>query len=193
MTSARELPSGGDPAASPDAAAIGARIEGLLEEIRASGDARSSARAQELVRLLMSLYGAGLARMLGVVRTEGAGPQAVLDRFAQDGLISSLLVLHELHPDPVETRVHAALRGLEPHLPQPMRLTVVQISEAAVRLQVATPPNSSSGVGNLRASVERAIQEVAPEIAEIHIDGLDEPRLIQIARPARPVEAPGSR
>lgn len=196
MTDGHELPRvSGDRMRNPDTESIGARIEGLLEEIGASGDAKSSARAQELVRLLMSLYGAGLARMLDVVRTESAGPQAVLARFAQDGLVSSLLVLHELHPHPLETRIGAALTGLEPHLPPGMRLTVVEISETAVRLQAAVAPGSQSGVGHLRAAVERAIQEAAPEIDEVHIDGvgLNDPPLIQIQRRAPAVEAPGAR
>lgn len=167
-----------------DPQVVGAEIERLLEETGAHGAPGERARSQELVRLLMSLYGAGLSRILDVIRTEHGGPQAVLERFANDGLIASLLVLHELHPHPVDVRVRRALDTLQPHLPPKMSLSVVEITHDAVRLRVASGPAGESGAANLRASVERAVQEAAPEIVAIHIDGLDDGALIQIARGA---------
>jgi hypothetical protein len=165
-----------------DPTTAGAALEGLLLEIEAGDDAVAKTRAQALVRLLMSLYGAGLSRMLDVVRTEHGGPAAVLDRFAGDGLIANLLVLHDLHPHPVHHRVSRAIAALQPHLPPHISLTVVGTSADTVHVRA-----ESSGAGlpspNLRASVERAVQEAAPEIATIHIDGLPNGNgLIQIAR-----------
>ena len=52
----------------PDPRQAGERIAALLEEIRSISDARVRARAEELVRLLMELYGAGLERLLRVDR-----------------------------------------------------------------------------------------------------------------------------
>lgn len=176
----------------PDPEAIGAQLESLLQEMGALSDPAVSARAQELVRLLMSLYGAGLSRMLDVVRTEGGGTQAVLDRFAGDGLIASLLVLHDLHPHAVETRVRRALEGLQPHLPPAMTLTLMDVEEDTVRLRVTSAPETQGGAANLRASVERAIQEAAPEIASVRIDGIDGGGLIQITRRPAVPEASGA-
>jgi len=172
-----------------DPAAAGAEIENLVRKLDALQDREGRAQAQELVRLLMSLYGAAMARMIDVVRTEGDGGGAVLDRFAQDGLIASLLVLHELHPHPVAARVTSAIAGLQPHLPSHMRLAVVGITSDSVSLRV-DPPVGRSGASGLRASIERAVQESAPEISLILIEGLDEDqRLIQIRRGAEVVAA----
>jgi hypothetical protein len=172
-----------------DPAAAGAQIEELVRKLEALDDRHGRAQAQELVRLMMSLYGAAMARMMDIVRTEGQAGSAVLDRFGQDGLIASLLVLHDLHPHSVETRVTRALDGLRPHLPASMRLSVVGITEETVSLRV-DPPAGRSGAAGLRASIERAVQESAPEISEILIDGLDERQpLIQIRRGADVVAA----
>lgn len=157
----------------PDPAAIGLEIETLIERLEALGDAPASADARELVRLLMSLYGAGLARILDIARTETGGPQAILDRFAADGLVASLMVLHDLHPHPLEVRVQQAVAALQPHLPPKMTLRVLAAAGSVVRLQIDAPPQSQSGAVNLRASVERAIQEAAPEIRDVHIEGAD--------------------
>jgi hypothetical protein len=165
-----------------DPAAAGIALEGLLLEIEAGDDAAAKTHAQALVRLLMSLYGAGLSRMLDVVRTEHGGPAAVLNRFAGDGLIANLLVLHDLHPHPVHHRVTTAIAALQPHLPPHICLTVVGVTADTVRLRAESSGPALPGA-HLRASVERAVQEAAPEIATIHIEGLPNgDGLIQILR-----------
>jgi hypothetical protein len=165
-----------------DAVTVGAEIEVLVQELSALGDSPAKAQAQELVRLLMSLYGAGLSRVLDVVRTEGGGPQAVLDRLATDPLLASLLVLHDLHPHPVELRVQRALAGLQPHLPASTHVTLVGVEGDSVRVSVERPAAGQAPAGGtVRVAIQRAIQEAAPEITAIQIDGLGDP-LIQIAR-----------
>jgi hypothetical protein len=189
-----------------DPVTIGAEIESLIRKMGALGDSEATAQAQTLVRLLMSLYGAGLSRMLEIVRTEGGGPQAVLDRLASDPLLASLLVLHDLHPHPIDIRVQRALVELRPHLPADTHLTLVAIDTDSVRVRVeqsAYEPARSDGT--IRLAIERAIQEAAPEIGGIQIDGLDPPSpsvhrasgigeagaLIQIVQPSRMKAGPG--
>src|SRR5687767_13510815 len=118
-----------------DPAAIGVQIENLIAKMGAADDTQSAAEAQELVRLLMSLYGAGLSRMLDIVRTEVGGPQAVLDRLGNDPLVASLLVLHDLHPQPIDVRIKVALAGLTPHLPI-QTLTVLSANSNSVHVRV---------------------------------------------------------
>lgn len=164
-----------------DPAAIGVQIENLIAKMGTGGDAQSSAQAQELVRLLMSLYGAGLSRMLDIVRTEAGGPQAVLDRLGNDPLVASLLVLHDLHPHPIDVRVKMALAALTPHLPVQTQLTVLSANSDSVQVRVDRPTSAPMPSGGIRLAIERAIQEAAPEVVAVEIDGLEEP-LIQIVR-----------
>jgi len=165
-----------------DPAAIGGEIETLIRKMGALGDSQATAQAQELVRLLMSLYGAGLSRVLEIVRTEGGGPEALLDRLAADPLLASLLVLHDLHPHPIDARVERALTGLRPHLPALTHVRLVAADADSVRVAVERSAAGQAQTGNIRLAIERAIQEAAPEIGAIHIDGLDD-ALIQIVRP----------
>jgi hypothetical protein len=164
-----------------DPEALGAEIETLVGKLSALGDSPAKAQAQELVRLLMSLYGAGLSRILALIRTEGGGPQAVLDRCAADPLLASLLALHDLHPHPIGVRVQRALAGLQPHLSAATRLTLMAADEDGVRVMVEGQGGTQSGAEAIRVAIERAIQEAAPEVTGIFIEGLDEP-LIQITR-----------
>ncbi|HEX2166682.1 MAG TPA: NifU family protein [Longimicrobiales bacterium] len=165
-----------------DPATVGARIEALVQQLSALDSSPAKAQAQELVRLLMSLYGAGLSRVLDIVRTEGGGPEAVLDRLAAEPLLASLLVLHDLHPHPVQLRVERALAELRPHLPAATNVTLVAVEQDAVRVAVGRAASGQPRAGEaVRAAIERAIQEAAPEITAIHIEGAGEP-LIQIGR-----------
>jgi hypothetical protein len=164
-----------------DPEAVGAEIETLVGKLSALSDSPAKVHAQELVRLLMSLYGAGLSRILALVRTEGGGPQAVLDRCAADPLLASLLALHDLHPHPIEARVRRALAGLHPHLPESTRVALVALERESVRVAVEGAPPGRTERDTLRLAIQRAIHEAAPELAAVEIDGLEAP-LIQIVR-----------
>jgi len=59
----------------------------------------------EMVQALLDLYGEGLARTIAPLDAETR--RAVAD----DELVAHLLLLHDLHPVPVETRVHEAREG----------------------------------------------------------------------------------
>jgi hypothetical protein len=165
-----------------DPARIGEEIEALVAALSALGDSPARAQAQELVRLLISLYGAGLARMLDLIRTEGGGPDAVLERFAADPLLASLLAVHDLHPHPIEVRVRRALAGLQPHLPPSTRVTLAAVAPDSVRVTVERPAAGQAG-HTIRMAIERAVQEAAPELTAIQVEGLEAP-LIQIVRSA---------
>jgi len=99
----------------PDLRATGERIEALLEAASAGGRVARE-RAEELVRLVVDLYGAGLERLLDILHEAGRLDDGLLDRLAADDLVASLLAVHGLHPDDVGTRVARALDGVRPYL-----------------------------------------------------------------------------
>src|SRR4051812_3712728 len=95
--------------------ATGDRIESLLEASAAGGTA-ARARAEELVGCVTDLYGAGLGRILEILAESGHLDDKLLARLAGDDLVASLLLVHDLHPYDVETRVRQALDTVRPYL-----------------------------------------------------------------------------
>src|ERR1700735_4771968 len=93
--------------------ASGERIEKALAELQARADPGSLDLAEELLRLVSDLYGAGLARMLEMARERA--PDLVAD-FAADDLVASLLLVQGLHPDSLDVRVEGALESVRPFL-----------------------------------------------------------------------------
>jgi Fe-S cluster biogenesis protein NfuA len=151
--------------------AIGDRIEELLDELRGSADPRTYGRAEELLRLLAELYGAGLARIVEIV--DERAPD-LMDALAEDELVASLLVVHELHPDGLASRVQAALARVRPLLAgHGGDVDLLDLDEAAgavrIRLLGSCDGCPSSAV-TLRTAVERAILDAAPEIVTIDVD-----------------------
>ena len=95
--------------------AAGDRIDTLLDASSAGG-AVARERAEELVRLVADLYGAGLERVLELMHERGHLDDETLDALADDDLVASLLLVHGLHPYDVTTRVERALEGVRPYL-----------------------------------------------------------------------------
>ena len=154
-----------------DIRATGDRIERLLDQLRASTDPRTYDQAEELLRLVTELYGAGLERIVAVV---GEVDPQLLGRLADDELVASLLMVHGLHPDGVEARVLKALETVRPFLAGhggDVELLDLDETLGAVHLRLlGSCDGCPSSSVTLQLAVERAIVEAAPEIVTIDVD-----------------------
>src|SRR5512132_3353822 len=107
-----------------DFRAVGERINALLDA-SASGGGVAKERAEELVRLRSILYALG--------RLDDEALAAV----AADDLVSSLLLVHDLHPYDIVTRVEQALDNVRPYLgSHGGDVELLSVSEDVVRLRL---------------------------------------------------------
>ena len=143
-----------------------ARIDALLGQ----------AQDIELVQALVDLYGEGLARIV-------AHDPVCVAGLARDELVSHLLLLHGLHPVPLEDRVRGALEDVRPYLEQhggDVELLGVDGGVARLRLQ-GSCNGCPSSTATLKHAIEDAIQRVAPDIEAVEAEGAVEPSgLLQI-------------
>jgi Fe-S cluster biogenesis protein NfuA len=151
--------------------ANGERIEQALNELQATADPRSLNLAEELLRLVSELYGAGLARMAEITRARA--PELIAD-FATDELVASLLLVQGLHPDPLEVRVEGALESIRPFLGRhggDVELLAIDDALGAVKLRLlGTCDGCPSSAATLQGAVEAAILEAAPEVTRIVVE-----------------------
>jgi len=165
-----------------NAEATGRRVEEVLDRLGASGDAAVNQAAEELVRVLMDLYGTGLARVVELV---GGKDPAALDALLADELVTGLLVLHDLHPEDTRTRVGRALSAAGA-----AGATVLHLDEASGTLRLRTEAESGGcGCGSADTTQQRidaALAAYAPEITDIEVEQAEpaarEPVLLQIGR-----------
>jgi Fe-S cluster biogenesis protein NfuA len=161
----------------------GERVEKLLAELRDSADPRAAVTAEALVRCLVELYGAGLARIVDLV-----GPDTVA-RLAADPLVESLLLVHDLHPLDTDTRIQRALDRVRPYLGSHAGgvdyLGVDGAGIVHLRLEGSCHGCPASTV-TVQHAIEAAIQEAAPETTGIDVAGVaaepPPPPLLQIGR-----------
>jgi Fe-S cluster biogenesis protein NfuA len=175
----------------------GARVEELIDGFRSAADPTAQARAEELARLLVEFYGAGLARTLEVIGEHPAGSE-LMGQLVDDELVGSLLVLHGLHPLGTEERIQAALEKVRPflglHAGDVEFLGISDEGMARLRLAGSCKGCPSSTI-TVRNAIEVAIQEAAPELAGIEVEGVAEEQspssLLQIQeRPPEFLECP---
>ena len=179
-----------------DARQVGARVEELLGILQSQGGEATARAAEELVRLLLGLYGDGLSRIMAALRAEGAAGAAVLDRLLADPLVESLLLLHDLHPLDVDTRIQRALDQVRPYLGSHAGgvtyLGVTEEGVAQLRLEGSCDGCPSSTV-TVQLAIKGAIEDAAPEVTEVVVEGVTPPpgpeTLLQIGR--RPPGAGG--
>ncbi len=161
-----------------DPASCGERIELLLEASAAAGPVARE-RAEELVRLVVELYGAGLERVMELAYDNGALSDQLLEAMAGDQLVSSLLLVHGLHPYGVEDRVERALDEVRPYLGShggDVRLLDVT-DEGVVRLEMlGSCDGCGSSAATLEDAVDGAIRSAAPEIVAIELATSDAPK-----------------
>lgn len=161
------------------------RIEGLLQEVRSMAAPPAVERVEELLRMVVHLYGKGLEKILTAIGESATGEAMVL-QLSQDPLVASLLVLHGLHPVPVRDRIQRALETVRPYLGSHAGgielLEVDPSGVARLRLQGSCSGCPSSAL-TVKLAIERAIEESAPEITKIEVEG------IVASTPARSLEA----
>jgi Fe-S cluster biogenesis protein NfuA len=168
-----------DHSEAPDPAQLAQAIEEILGELAAAGE-RAGRSGEELVRVLMQFYGAGLEQLVSVVRV--AGGDDLVHRLSGDPLVSALLALHDLHPVDLPTRVghglNTARRRLGSH-GAGIALDHLELDTGTVYVSLG---GGGCGTGDtVRDVVRKALGELTPEI--VAIEFLTEPAgpaLIQI-------------
>lgn len=149
------------------------RIEELVRRAESLPDPKARGVAVDLLQAVLDFHAAGLRRVMEIAVGFGTAGEALIERIAADDLTSSLLLLHDLHPDDLETRIDRAVHKLQDVFTSlGARLSLLAIEPGTVRLHFDSA-RTWSGTP-VRASVENAIVQAAPEIASVVIEGLKE-------------------
>jgi Fe-S cluster biogenesis protein NfuA/nitrite reductase/ring-hydroxylating ferredoxin subunit len=145
----------------------GDRIQTLLDA-SAAGGAAAHDRAEQLVREVTDLYGAGLERMMQIA--VAANPE-LAETFTGDDLVASLLLVHGLHPHTVERRIADALDSVRPYLgSHGGDVHLLEVDDDVVRLRFSGSCKSCpSSAVTLELAVEDAVRAAAPEISSIEV------------------------
>jgi Fe-S cluster biogenesis protein NfuA len=145
-------------------------LDAVLDELRRTADPRTWELVEEALRLVTELHGEGFARVIELAADDGA----LVGRLLRDELTCSLLILHGLHPVPLEDRVLAAIESVRPYLGSHgggVEVLGLDPERGLLRLRMlGSCDGCPSSAVTLEHALRRALAEQAPEIADVELE-----------------------
>jgi Fe-S cluster biogenesis protein NfuA len=154
------------------------RVQELTDAIEALPAGREKELAEELVGAVIELYGEGLARIVDALAEAGAAGQEIHERLVGDGVVASLLLIHDLYPVDLETRVHEALASVRPYMEShggDVELLALEDGVARLRL-VGHCEGCPASAATLELAIKEALDEAAPDLAGLEVEGVAAPK-----------------
>ena len=161
-------------------AATGAPPEELIErfqELTASleriDDPLARRSAEELIGVVLDLYGEGLRRIFAAMVEAGESTEALRLGLADDGVVASLMLIHDLYPVDLETRVREALDGVRPYMEShggDVELVELRDGVARIRLNGSCDGCPASSA-TLELAIKQALDEHAPDLEALEVEG----------------------
>ena len=153
----------------------GKRVQELIAEIDDVTDANTRELLQECMQEVLAFYGLGLGRVLEVAKGVSGG-QDVYDKLVHDGIVRGLLLIHGLHPVPLESRLREALEKVRPYMESHggnVELLSLENDVAHLRLVGHCKSCPSSAV-TLELALKQAIEEACPDLLSFECEGVAE-------------------
>ena len=150
------------------------QIESAVQRVNQLQDDSARTAALELMQSLMDLHGAAMARLVEVLGETGDAGRNSLASLGNDPLLCGLMVLYGVHPLSLEERVRRAVERVRPQVQkQGGKVELLDVSDSLVRVSISSTGNGChSSPDALKAAVEQAIREAAPEVIEFVADGV---------------------
>jgi Fe-S cluster biogenesis protein NfuA/nitrite reductase/ring-hydroxylating ferredoxin subunit len=150
------------------------RVQELQSRLELSGDSATAALAEELVAAIVQMYGLGLERIVDSLMADGADGERLAASLAEDDLVSTLLLIHDLHPVPLEQRVSDALDSVRPYMESHggnVELLSLEHGVARIHLRGSCSDCSASSV-TLELAIKQALEQAAPDLEGLEVEGM---------------------
>jgi Fe-S cluster biogenesis protein NfuA/nitrite reductase/ring-hydroxylating ferredoxin subunit len=150
------------------------RVQDLQSRLSAAGDETTRQLAEELVSAIVQMYGAGLEQVLGVLFAAGDEGARLAMTMADDPLVATLFMIHDLHPVPLADRVNQALEHVRPYMESHggnVELLSLEDGVARLRLEGSCSDCSASAV-TLELAIKQALEQAAPDLDGLEVEGV---------------------
>jgi Fe-S cluster biogenesis protein NfuA/nitrite reductase/ring-hydroxylating ferredoxin subunit len=168
------------------------RVQELQAQLDASGDSATREVAEALVSAVVQMYGVGLEKIFGALATHGEAGEQIAAGLAEDPDVGSLLLIHDLHPIPLETRVTEALEKVRPYMESHggnVELRSLEEGVARIRLQGSCSDCKASSA-TLELAIKQALEEAAPDLWALEVEGINEDPTTGMPLPMAEATAP---
>jgi Fe-S cluster biogenesis protein NfuA/nitrite reductase/ring-hydroxylating ferredoxin subunit len=152
------------------------RVQRLSERVERLDDPEARDTAQQLVAAILEMHGAGLATIGAVLDEAGPAGEVAKAKLVADPVVASLLLIHDLHPVPLEQRVGEALEEVRPYMEShDGNVELLGVEDGVVRLRLAgSCDGCPASASTLELAIKEALEKAAPDLAGLEVEGLVE-------------------
>jgi Fe-S cluster biogenesis protein NfuA/nitrite reductase/ring-hydroxylating ferredoxin subunit len=150
-------------------------IQELIGKIDALPDTAARDMMQTCIQEILGFYGHGLEKILEVVsRGNSTAAKDIYNDLIEDSFISGLLLIHDLHPLDLKTRLYHALEKVKPYIDSHGgSVELVSLEDGVAKIRLAgsckTCPSSAS---TLELGIKQAIEESCPDLMGLEVEGI---------------------
>jgi Fe-S cluster biogenesis protein NfuA len=172
-------------AAGIDSEAHLARVQELTDALEALPEGREKAIAEDLIGAIVELYGDGLVRIVEALQDAGAPGHEIHERLVADGVVASLLLIHDLYPVDLETRVREALDSVRPYMESHGGdVELLGLEGGIARLRLAgSCDGCPASAATLELAIKDALEQAAPDLAGLEVEGVTAPHSASASAP----------
>ena len=149
------------------------RFQELTASLERIDDPLARRSAEELIGVVLDLYGEGLRRIFDGLVEEGEATAELRGRLADDGVVASLMLIHDLYPVSLEERVQEALESVRPYMESHggnVELVGIEEGRARIRLSGSCDGCPASSA-TLELAIKQALDEHAPDLEALEVEG----------------------
>lgn len=154
-------------------------IQQLIEEIDNLRDSQAKSLMQECIQEILNFYGQGLEKILAIIsKSNHSAAGAIYNDLIADSFVSGLLLIHDLHPLDLKTRLYQALEKVKPYMDSHGgNVEIVSLENGIAKLKLSGSckgcPSSSS---TLELGIKKAIEEICPDLEGLEVEGIVAPQ-----------------
>lgn len=150
-------------------------IQQLIEEIESLPDPKAKRVMQDCIQEMLSFYGKGLDRILNIISNgNSSAAKDIYNNLIEDTFINGLLLIHDLHPLDLKTRLYKALEKVKPYMDSHGgSVEIVSVENGIAKLKLAgNCKGCPSSSGTLELGIRQAIEEYCPDLLALEVEGV---------------------
>ncbi|HEX3797130.1 MAG TPA: NifU family protein [Verrucomicrobiae bacterium] len=152
----------------------GRRIQELTGKISSLQDTQARELLRECLESVLELHEDGLRRIMQLLKNAGAAGRELSDGLLRDGVIRGLLLIHGLHPVPLEKRLLEALDRVRPFMQSQggnVELITFENNHARLRVRSECQDFPSSSL-TMELAVREAVEEACPDLLRFEVEAV---------------------
>lgn len=151
------------------------RIQQLIEEIESLPDQHAKKIMQECIQEMLSFYGNGLERILKIISNgNSSAAKDIYNDLIEDSFVNGLLLIHDLHPLDLKTRLYKALDKVKPYMDSHGgSVEIVSLENGVAKLKLSgNCKGCPSSASTLELGIKDAIEELCPDLLGLEVEGV---------------------